>query len=163
MKTMPVHSKRDGEFEFARRASNRRLNGCFETGAIEPMEGAVTGEHMWATCGGEPSDKRRQSEMGGENSLDFGASDLAIGQAVPVVQRGRDMSGNVCRGSRFSGSVDISSNDYSEAVVTATRRDVKLLEDAEFPTIQRKVDPGEEVTQAYRKRDLLLIDIPNET
>lgn len=164
---MPAHSKRDGEFEFARRASNRRLiNGCFETGEINPMEGTTTGERMWTAYDRETNERRKPSEMAGENSLEFGASGLPIGQAVLVVQRGREMSGNVCRSSRFSSFVDIPLNGHSETVVTAARRDIQVVEDAEFQRIERKVDPvreAEEVTEAYRKRDVLVIDIPNET
>ena len=164
---MPAHSKRDGEFEFARRASNRRLiNGCFETGEINPMEGMTTGERMWTAYDRETNEKRKPSEMAAENSLEFGASGLPIGQAVLVVQRGREMSGNVCRSSRFSSFVDIPLNGHSETVVTAARRDIQVVEDAEFQRIERKVDPvreAEEVTEAYRKRDVLVIDIPNET
>ena len=162
---MPAHSKRDGEFEFARRASNRRLiNSCFETGVVDPMEGTMTGERMWTAYDRETNEKRKPSEMAGENSLDFVASDLPIGQAVLVVHRGREMSGNVCRS--FSSSVDIRLNDHSETVVTATRRDIQVVEDAECQRIQRKVDPvreAEEATDAYRKREVLVIDIPNET
>lgn len=156
--------KRDGELEFGKPVTDRRPNCCFETGMIEPMERTSTGKRVWSVYNCEPNGKTKENKMVDENSNGCCAFDLAIGQAVSFVYRGREMSGNVVRISQFSSHVDIRLHDTAKTIVTAARRDIKLLEHAKLQRTDNEPTPeAEAVTEACKRRVPLVIDIPDET